>query len=155
VLALSHARRSAWSQAFDSARAAATAMLVKGKCATSGSISKGIRVTFRASSLSLTAEARCVSVSGTKNQMGAGARAPAKVRMLSASSRAFVSDDLRWKTIDAKISRSCVSDLSTDMIDPRIYESYSIFCLLRSHRLNATRVSLSGCGTISRCALEL
>jgi len=73
--------------------------------------------------------------------------------MLSAKSRAFVSDDLRGKRIEAKISRCCFSGPSTDMIDPRTYESYSIFCLMRFHRLNVTRVSLSGCGTISRCAL--
>ena len=72
--------------------------------------------------------------------------------MLSVRRRAFVSDDLPGKMIDAKISLSCVSDPSTDMINPRVYKSYSIFCLLRSHQLNATRVSLSGCGTTSRCA---
>jgi len=71
VLASSHARRSVLRPAFDSARAAATAMLVKGKRATSGSILNGIRVTFRAGSLSLTAEGSCVSYSGTKNHMGA------------------------------------------------------------------------------------
>ena len=71
MLASSHARRSVWSHAFDSARAAATAMLVKGKCATSGSTWNGSRVTFRAGSLSLTAEESCVSVSGARNHMGA------------------------------------------------------------------------------------
>jgi len=47
--------------------------------------------------------------------------------MLSASSRAFVSDDLLEKMIEANISLSGFSDSSTDMIDPRIYESYSMF----------------------------
>lgn len=72
------------------------------------------------------------------------------MRMLSARSSAFVSDDLLGKMIEANISLSCFSDLSTDMIDPRIYESYSIFCLMRSHRLNVARVSLSGCAHITR-----
>jgi len=77
------------------------------------------------------------------------------VRMLSARSRAFVSDDTLGKMIDANISLCCFSTRSTDMIDPRIYKPYSILCLLRSHRLNATAVLLSGCGPTSRCALEL
>ena len=50
--------------------------------------------------------------------------------MLSASSRAFVSDDLLGKMIEAKISLACFSDPSTDMIDPRIYESYSMFLFI-------------------------
>lgn len=120
MLELSHARRSVWPRASDSARAAATAMLVNGNCATSGSISNGIRVTFRARSLSLTAEESCSPFSGTKNWIGVWEREPAKVRMLSANSRAFVSDDLLGKMIEANVSFSCFSAPSTDMFDPRI-----------------------------------
>ena len=128
MLLPSHARRSAWPHAFDSASAAATAILVKGKRATSGLIINGIMVAFRANSLSLTSEESCVSLSGTKNHKGYLESEPAKVRILSARSKAFVSDDLPGKMIEANISFFCFSDPLTDMIDTRIYKSYSIFC---------------------------